>query len=175
MLTQREKSDQAQFCFFISLFFSLQFNSLAFLVFGLSQASEFLFFFFAEQIMIFPEGTCTNRSCLITFKPGNSSCTSPFPSQVKVAQQALMGSYSIKIVAELSCWWNWSYKTWPCSHVWHVFAGAFIPAVPVQPVVIRYPNTLVREFFLWKHVKCHKFSCLKSVLMCVDSNDLGCV
>uniref|UniRef100_A0A669AW79 Lysophosphatidylcholine acyltransferase 1 n=1 Tax=Oreochromis niloticus TaxID=8128 RepID=A0A669AW79_ORENI len=42
------------------------------------------------QIMIFPEGTCTNRSCLITFKP-----------------------------------------------------GAFIPAVPVQPVVIRYPNKLV--------------------------------
>lgn len=22
------------------------------------------------QILIFPEGTCTNRSCLITFKPG---------------------------------------------------------------------------------------------------------
>uniref|UniRef100_A0AAR2KGS3 EF-hand domain-containing protein n=1 Tax=Pygocentrus nattereri TaxID=42514 RepID=A0AAR2KGS3_PYGNA len=42
------------------------------------------------QIMIFPEGTCTNRSCLITFKP-----------------------------------------------------GAFIPAVPIQPVVIRYPNKLV--------------------------------
>uniref|UniRef100_I3JJB9 Lysophosphatidylcholine acyltransferase 1 n=1 Tax=Oreochromis niloticus TaxID=8128 RepID=I3JJB9_ORENI len=44
------------------------------------------------QIMIFPEGTCTNRSCLITFKP-----------------------------------------------------GAFIPAVPVQPVVIRYPNKLVSK------------------------------
>uniref|UniRef100_A0A5F9DCN0 EF-hand domain-containing protein n=1 Tax=Oryctolagus cuniculus TaxID=9986 RepID=A0A5F9DCN0_RABIT len=42
------------------------------------------------QIMIFPEGTCTNRSCLITFKP-----------------------------------------------------GAFIPGVPVQPVVLRYPNKLV--------------------------------
>ncbi|MFT7811738.1 lysophosphatidylcholine acyltransferase 1-like isoform X1 [Arapaima gigas] len=41
------------------------------------------------QIMIFPEGTCTNRSCLITFKP-----------------------------------------------------GAFIPAVPVQPVVLRYPNEM---------------------------------
>ncbi|EMP42579.1 Lysophosphatidylcholine acyltransferase 1 [Chelonia mydas] len=41
------------------------------------------------QIMIFPEGTCTNRSCLITFKP-----------------------------------------------------GAFIPGVPVQPVVLRYPNKL---------------------------------
>lgn len=27
-----------------------------------------LFFYF--KIMIFPEGTCTNRSCLITFKPG---------------------------------------------------------------------------------------------------------
>ncbi|MBN3284895.1 PCAT1 acyltransferase, partial [Polyodon spathula] len=42
------------------------------------------------QIMIFPEGTCTNRSCLITFKP-----------------------------------------------------GAFIPAVPVQPVVLRYPNKML--------------------------------
>lgn len=27
-------------------------------------------FFFYFKIMIFPEGTCTNRSCLITFKPG---------------------------------------------------------------------------------------------------------
>lgn len=25
---------------------------------------------FSFQIIIFPEGTCTNRSCLITFKPG---------------------------------------------------------------------------------------------------------
>ncbi|KAI2655830.1 Lysophosphatidylcholine acyltransferase 1 [Labeo rohita] len=47
------------------------------------------------QIMIFPEGTCTNRSCLITFKP-----------------------------------------------------GAFIPAVPVQPVVIRYPNKLADGLML---------------------------
>jgi len=39
------------------------------------------------QIFIFPEGTCSNRSCLIDFKP-----------------------------------------------------GAFIPGVPVQPVLIRYPN-----------------------------------
>uniref|UniRef100_A0A672LTL0 EF-hand domain-containing protein n=1 Tax=Sinocyclocheilus grahami TaxID=75366 RepID=A0A672LTL0_SINGR len=43
------------------------------------------------QIMIFPEGTCTNRSCLIAFKP-----------------------------------------------------GAFIPGVPVQPVLLRYPNEMVR-------------------------------
>uniref|UniRef100_A0AAQ5YK14 EF-hand domain-containing protein n=1 Tax=Amphiprion ocellaris TaxID=80972 RepID=A0AAQ5YK14_AMPOC len=42
------------------------------------------------QVLIFPEGTCTNRSCLITFKQ-----------------------------------------------------GAFIPGVPVQPVLMRYPNTLV--------------------------------
>uniref|UniRef100_A0A665TAH8 EF-hand domain-containing protein n=1 Tax=Echeneis naucrates TaxID=173247 RepID=A0A665TAH8_ECHNA len=41
------------------------------------------------QVLIFPEGTCTNRSCLITFKQ-----------------------------------------------------GAFIPGVPVQPVLIRYPNRL---------------------------------
>uniref|UniRef100_A0A8C8RKZ6 Lysophosphatidylcholine acyltransferase 1 n=1 Tax=Pelusios castaneus TaxID=367368 RepID=A0A8C8RKZ6_9SAUR len=47
------------------------------------------------QIMIFPEGTCTNRSCLITFKP-----------------------------------------------------GAFIPGVPVQPVVLRYPNKLVSSVFI---------------------------
>ncbi|KAA8596090.1 hypothetical protein FQN60_011381 [Etheostoma spectabile] len=41
------------------------------------------------QVLIFPEGTCTNRSCLITFKQ-----------------------------------------------------GAFIPGVPVQPVIMRYPNKL---------------------------------
>ncbi|XP_048117114.1 lysophosphatidylcholine acyltransferase 1 [Alosa alosa] len=49
------------------------------------------------RIMIFPEGTCTNRSCLITFKP-----------------------------------------------------GAFIPAVPVQPVVIRYPNKLDSITWTWQ-------------------------
>ncbi|XP_017265510.1 lysophosphatidylcholine acyltransferase 1 [Kryptolebias marmoratus] len=49
------------------------------------------------QIMIFPEGTCTNRSCLITFKP-----------------------------------------------------GAFIPAVPVQPVVLRYPNKLDTITWTWQ-------------------------
>uniref|UniRef100_A0A3P9NHN4 Lysophosphatidylcholine acyltransferase 2 n=1 Tax=Poecilia reticulata TaxID=8081 RepID=A0A3P9NHN4_POERE len=42
------------------------------------------------QVLIFPEGTCTNRSCLITFKQ-----------------------------------------------------GAFIPGVPVQPVLLRYPNKMV--------------------------------
>uniref|UniRef100_M3ZSU6 Lysophosphatidylcholine acyltransferase 1 n=1 Tax=Xiphophorus maculatus TaxID=8083 RepID=M3ZSU6_XIPMA len=49
------------------------------------------------QVMIFPEGTCTNRSCLITFKP-----------------------------------------------------GAFIPGVPVQPVVIRYPNKLDTITWTWQ-------------------------
>lgn len=49
------------------------------------------------QIMIFPEGTCTNRSCLITFKP-----------------------------------------------------GAFIPAVPVQPVVLRYPNRMDTITWTWQ-------------------------
>ncbi|XP_038444809.1 lysophosphatidylcholine acyltransferase 1-like [Canis lupus familiaris] len=52
------------------------------------------------QMMIFPEGTCTNRTCLITFKP-----------------------------------------------------GAFIPGVPVQPVVLRYPNKLVRVFS-WDSANC---------------------
>uniref|UniRef100_G3PWL9 Lysophosphatidylcholine acyltransferase 2 n=1 Tax=Gasterosteus aculeatus aculeatus TaxID=481459 RepID=G3PWL9_GASAC len=47
------------------------------------------------QVLIFPEGTCTNRSCLITFKQ-----------------------------------------------------GAFVPGVPVQPVIMRYPNKLVIYFLL---------------------------
>ncbi|KAM8883570.1 lysophosphatidylcholine acyltransferase 1 [Synchiropus picturatus] len=46
------------------------------------------------QVMIYPEGTCTNRSGLIQFKP-----------------------------------------------------GAFIPGLPVQPVVLRYPNRL--DTFTW--------------------------
>ncbi|XP_044284004.1 lysophosphatidylcholine acyltransferase 2 [Varanus komodoensis] len=49
------------------------------------------------QILIFPEGTCTNRSCLITFKQ-----------------------------------------------------GAFVPAVPVQPVLIRYPNKLDTVTWTWQ-------------------------
>ncbi|XP_066493209.1 lysophosphatidylcholine acyltransferase 2 [Tiliqua scincoides] len=49
------------------------------------------------QVLIFPEGTCTNRSCLITFKQ-----------------------------------------------------GAFIPSVPVQPVVIRYPNKLDTVTWTWQ-------------------------
>ncbi|KAM4725005.1 lysophosphatidylcholine acyltransferase 1 isoform 2-T2 [Anableps anableps] len=49
------------------------------------------------QIMIFPEGTCTNRSGLILFK-----------------------------------------------------AGAFIPGLPVQPVVLRYPNKLDTFSWTWR-------------------------
>lgn len=49
------------------------------------------------QILVFPEGTCTNRSCLITFKP-----------------------------------------------------GAFIPAVPVQPILLRYPNKLDTVTWTWQ-------------------------
>lgn len=49
------------------------------------------------QIMIFPEGTCTNRSGLILFK-----------------------------------------------------AGAFIPALPVQPVILRYPNKLDTVTWTWR-------------------------
>ncbi|XP_072226977.1 lysophosphatidylcholine acyltransferase 1 [Leuresthes tenuis] len=48
------------------------------------------------QIMIFPEGTCTNRSGLILFK-----------------------------------------------------AGAFIPGLPVQPVILRYPNKLDTVTWTW--------------------------
>lgn len=49
-----------------------------------------------SQVIIFPEGTCTNRSCLITFKQ-----------------------------------------------------GAFVPGVPVQPVLIRYPNELNTLIWTW--------------------------
>ncbi|XP_059058059.1 lysophosphatidylcholine acyltransferase isoform X1 [Achroia grisella] len=49
------------------------------------------------QVLIFPEGTCTNRSCLITFKP-----------------------------------------------------GGFYPGVPVQPVIIRYPNSMDTVTWTWE-------------------------
>uniref|UniRef100_A0A3Q3F6G1 Lysophosphatidylcholine acyltransferase 2 n=1 Tax=Labrus bergylta TaxID=56723 RepID=A0A3Q3F6G1_9LABR len=49
------------------------------------------------QVLIFPEGTCTNRSCLITFKQ-----------------------------------------------------GAFIPGVPVQPILMRYPNKLDTVSWTWQ-------------------------
>ncbi|XP_037103747.1 lysophosphatidylcholine acyltransferase 2 [Syngnathus acus] len=49
------------------------------------------------QVLIFPEGTCTNRSCLITFK-----------------------------------------------------LGAFIPGVPVQPIILRYPNKIDTVTWTWQ-------------------------
>lgn len=49
------------------------------------------------QILIFPEGVCTNRSCLVTFK-----------------------------------------------------LGAFSPGVPVQPVLLRYPNTVDTVTWTWQ-------------------------
>lgn len=49
------------------------------------------------QVLIFPEGTCTNRSCLITFKQ-----------------------------------------------------GAFYPGVPVQPVILRYPNKIDTVTWTWE-------------------------
>ncbi|XP_041077795.1 lysophosphatidylcholine acyltransferase 2 [Polyodon spathula] len=52
------------------------------------------------QVLIFPEGTCTNRSCLITFKQ-----------------------------------------------------GAFIPGVPVQPVLLRYPNSRDTVTWTWQGYK----------------------
>ncbi|KAG1943139.1 lysophosphatidylcholine acyltransferase [Pimephales promelas] len=55
------------------------------------------------QVLIFPEGTCTNRSCLITFKQ-----------------------------------------------------GAFVPGVPVQPVLIRYPNKLDTVTWTWQGPKSAK-------------------
>ncbi|XP_078067034.1 lysophosphatidylcholine acyltransferase 2 [Mustelus asterias] len=62
------------------------------------------------QLMIFPEGTCTNRTCLITFK-----------------------------------------------------SGAFIPGVPVQPVLIRYPNRLDTITWTWQG---HKAAMLFFLTLC---------
>lgn len=49
------------------------------------------------QILIFPEGTCTNRTSLIQFKP-----------------------------------------------------GAFYPGVPIQPVLVRYPNKIDTVTWTWE-------------------------
>uniref|UniRef100_A0A8C5WFL9 Lysophosphatidylcholine acyltransferase 2 n=1 Tax=Leptobrachium leishanense TaxID=445787 RepID=A0A8C5WFL9_9ANUR len=59
------------------------------------------------QVLLFPEGTCTNRSCLISFK-----------------------------------------------------TGAFLPGVPVQPIVLRYPNKLDTVTWTWQG-----YSVVKLLLM----------
>ncbi|XP_042320322.1 lysophosphatidylcholine acyltransferase 1 [Sceloporus undulatus] len=72
------------------------------------------------QIMIFPEGTCTNRSCLITFKP-----------------------------------------------------GAFIPGVPVQPVILRYPNKLLKPRKLEKELQAYSESARKNERPKVNLNEFA--
>lgn len=61
------------------------------------------------QIIIFPEGTCTNRSCVLSFK-----------------------------------------------------AGAFYPAVPVQPVCIRYPNRFDTVTWTWQGPTAYVFFSVKT-------------
>uniref|UniRef100_UPI00398F0966 lysophosphatidylcholine acyltransferase 2 n=1 Tax=Pristiophorus japonicus TaxID=55135 RepID=UPI00398F0966 len=68
------------------------------------------------QLMIFPEGTCTNRTCLITFK-----------------------------------------------------SGAFIPGVPVQPVLIRYPNKLDTVTWTWQG---HSAAMLMFLTLCQPYTDV---
>lgn len=55
------------------------------------------------QVLIFPEGTCTNRSCYIPFRP-----------------------------------------------------GAFLPGVPVQPVILRYENQLDTVTWTWEGIPAWK-------------------
>jgi len=59
-----------------------------------------------QQVLIFPEGTCTNRSSFITFRP-----------------------------------------------------GAFLPGVPVQPVLLRYNNTLDTVTWTWEGLPAWKVIC----------------
>ncbi|XP_053304938.1 lysophosphatidylcholine acyltransferase 2 isoform X2 [Spea bombifrons] len=67
------------------------------------------------QILMFPEGTCTNRSCLISFKP-----------------------------------------------------GAFLPGVPVQPVILRYPNILDTVTWTWQGYSVPKLMLMTLCQICTN-------
>ncbi len=75
-----------------------------------------------DQLLVFPEGTTTNRSCLITFKPGNFFLikTKHFLTRKNI--------YLIEIKLK----------------------GAFIPGLPVQPVVVEYKNRLDTITWTWE-------------------------
>lgn len=122
--------------------------------------------------MIFPEGTCTNRTCLITFKPG-TSFPSLFPFLLVEVGETLTHTSAPQLSPQsartpealhplpglgLRPWELLSGPVAPLGRALHagsacglearhrpvpVSAGAFIPGVPVQPVVLRYPNRLV--------------------------------
>ncbi|KAE8607948.1 hypothetical protein XENTR_v10011338 [Xenopus tropicalis] len=67
------------------------------------------------QVLIFPEGTCTNRSCLISFKP-----------------------------------------------------GAFHPGVPVQPILLRYPNIQDTVTWTWQGFSVEKLLLLTLCQICTN-------
>ncbi|KAI4890535.1 hypothetical protein NFI96_019232, partial [Prochilodus magdalenae] len=87
------------------------------------------------QIMIFPEGTCTNRSCLIAFKPDYVSHSGHAP-KMKISDPSMISKWE-----NLQSRRVFKYLFPHC---------AFIPGVPVQPVVLRYPNQLDTISWTWQ-------------------------
>ncbi|CAG9088786.1 unnamed protein product [Plutella xylostella] len=85
----------------------------------------------SKKVLIFPEGTCTNRSCLITFKPGG------FYPGVPVQPVTIRYPNSLDTV------------TWTWEGPGAVQCG-FYPGVSVQPVTIRYPNSLDTVTWTWE-------------------------
>lgn len=75
------------------------------------------------QLLVFPEGTTTNRTCLIAFKPGIS----------------LKNNY----------WINKFYSVL-------FIKGAFIPGLPVQPVVVEYRNRTDTITWTWEGLSAAK-------------------
>ncbi|KAM4722055.1 lysophosphatidylcholine acyltransferase 2 [Rhinophrynus dorsalis] len=67
------------------------------------------------QVLLFPEGTCTNRSCLISFKQ-----------------------------------------------------GAFCPGVPVQPILLRYPNKLDTVTWTWQGYPAAKLLLMTLCQVCTN-------
>lgn len=90
------------------------------------------------QMLMFPEGTTTSGRALIKFKAGESSAWE-WPDMHWLPQQSTLLEW---LLSDLKGVIGYRF----------LLSGAFLAGVPVQPVVLRYPNELVSEArTCWEH------------------------
>lgn len=99
-------------------------------------------------MLMFPEGTTTNGRALIRFKPGECREKEPHLVFLDATHSFVQMVLTIRVSVEGGITFSF-YRCVALSHsnflLFSCSLGAFLAGVPVQPVLLHYPNKLVSE------------------------------